>query len=215
MILRYSRQIRSIPRIPKPQLTMDHCVYSLVQIHTQYKQKFLPKAPKSKGMYLGQYVFYAANNKGCLYLQKQKYSCFTDPYMDLIYSILFISGLTSVLAMELCVICLNNYTGSHNRSSPLSLSIITAFLVQMILDMILPKVIQGTQYYVAKMFIAVLVNISMSCPFMVQLEVTETLLLEKPHCHSPFTNVFSALRYIVKCLSQSTNVETSNIHCNT
>ncbi len=83
---------------------------------------------------------------------------FSDPFMDLIYSILFISGLTSVLAMELCVICLNNYTGSHNRSSPLSLSIMTAFIVQMILDLILPKVVQGTQYYVAKMFIAVLVK---------------------------------------------------------
>ncbi len=60
----------------------------------------------------------------------------SDPYMDLVYSILFISGITSVLVMELCVLCLNNYTGSQNRSSPLSLSIITAFIVQMILDLV-------------------------------------------------------------------------------
>jgi hypothetical protein len=77
--------------------------------------------------------------------------------MDVIYSALFACGLMSVFLMEIYTCCLNKTTGSNNRTSPLSMSIILAFSVQMILGSILPKIIQGRNLYVAKMFIAVLV----------------------------------------------------------
>ena len=41
--------------------------------------------------------------------------CFLDPLMDLFYSIFFALGLLSVLMMEIFTVCLNKYTGSHNR----------------------------------------------------------------------------------------------------
>ena len=88
---------------------------------------------------------------------------FTDTTMHNIYVTMYGSALTSVFIMETYTYCITKCFYSANqafanryKTSSLSISIISAFAIQIILDFILPFVMAESQFYIATYFIAVL-----------------------------------------------------------
>ena len=88
---------------------------------------------------------------------------FTDTAMHNIYVTMYGSALTSVFIMETYTYCITKCFYSANqafanryKTSSLSISIISAFAIQIILDFILPFVMAESQFYIATYFIAVL-----------------------------------------------------------
>ena len=83
--------------------------------------------------------------------------------MHNIYTSMYGSSLTSVFIMETysycitkCLFSVNQSFACKYKSSPLSLSIISAFAIQIILDFILPFITTESQFYIAKYFVAIL-----------------------------------------------------------
>jgi len=131
---------------------------------------------------------------------------FSDPFLHNIYASIYGSSLTSVFIMETysfcltkCLFSVNQSYASKYKTSPLSMSFISAFAIQIILDKILPFIATESQFYIAKYFVAV-INFFLIVPLV-------TILSSK--------NTFNFFRQtLTLTLSCSSNNQILPIDCN-